>query len=78
MRKLRYFLDIEFAYVKDRMILFQRKYVLDLFQETGLMGCKSESTSIDSYEFLLGTPIDQCPAGVVLLSFLSMLVDIGI
>lgn len=35
-----YFLDIEFAYTKEMMVLSQRKYVLDLLQETGLLGCK--------------------------------------
>ena len=28
--KSRYFLDIEFAYGKDKIVLSQRKYVLDL------------------------------------------------
>ena len=42
--RLKYFLDIEFAYTRDRMALSQRKYVLDLLQEIGLLGCKSENT----------------------------------
>ena len=29
----KYFLDIEFAYTRNRMALSQRKYVLDLLQE---------------------------------------------
>ena len=45
--KPKYFLDIEFAYTKDMMALSQRKYVLDLLQETGLIRCKPESTPID-------------------------------
>ena len=47
MGKSRYFLGIEFAYDRNIMALSQRKYTLDLLQETGLLGCKSESTSID-------------------------------
>jgi len=31
---LRYFLDIEVAYSKDGIFLFQRKYTLDLLAET--------------------------------------------
>ena len=51
MEKSHYFLGIEFAYANGRMPLSQRKYVLDLLQETGLLGCKPEST-----------PIEQAPA----------------
>ena len=40
MGTLRYFLVIEFAYVKDMMVLSQRKYVL-------LSGCKLKNTPID-------------------------------
>ena len=47
MGKPRYFLGIEFAYANGRMALSQRKYVLDLLQETGLLGCKPESTLIE-------------------------------
>ena len=47
MEKPRYFLDIEFAYAKEKMVLSQRKYVLDLLQETRLLGCKPESTPIE-------------------------------
>ena len=45
--KLKYFFGIEFAYNKDKMALSQRKYVLDLLHETGLLGCKPESTLIE-------------------------------
>ena len=47
MEKPRYFLDIEFAYTNEKMTLSQRKYVLDLLQETGLFRCKPESTPIE-------------------------------
>ena len=45
MGRPKYFLGFEFAYTKDRMALSQRKYTLDLLQETGLLGC--ETTSFD-------------------------------
>ena len=45
--KSKYFLGIEFAYTRGRMALPQRKYALDLLLETGLMGCKLESTPVD-------------------------------
>ena len=47
MKKPKYFLDIEFAYARDRMALSERKYALDLLQEIGLIECKLESTAID-------------------------------
>ena len=47
MGRPKYFLGIEFAYTRDRMALSQRKYALDLLQETSLIGCKPETTSFD-------------------------------
>ena len=47
MDRPKYFLGIEFAYAKGKMVLSQRNYALDLLQETGLTGCKLESTLID-------------------------------
>ena len=47
MDKLKYFLNIELAYTRDRIALSQRKYVLDLLQETGLLKCKPENTPFD-------------------------------
>ena len=47
MGRLKYFLEIEFAYTRDRMALSQRKYALDLLQETGLLRCKLETTPFD-------------------------------
>ena len=51
MGKPHYFLGIKFTYANGKMTLSQRKYVLDLLQETDLLGCKPEST-----------PIEQTPA----------------
>jgi hypothetical protein len=36
----KYFLDIEVARSKVAIFITQRKYILDLFKETGLLGCK--------------------------------------
>ena len=48
MGKSKYFLGIEFAYSRGKMVLSQRKYVLDLLKETGCLGCKPEKTPVES------------------------------
>ena len=45
--KLRYFLDIEVARSKEGISLSQRKYVLDILEETGLLGSKQVETPMD-------------------------------
>ena len=47
MGRPKYFLGIEFVYYEERMSMSQRKYTLDLLQETSLLGCKPESTPIE-------------------------------
>jgi hypothetical protein len=44
---LRYFLGIEFARSPKGIVISQRKYVLDLLAETGMLGCRPCSTPID-------------------------------
>ena len=44
LRMLRYFLGIEVMRSKHRIFLSQRKYVFDLFSETGKLGVKSCSS----------------------------------
>lgn len=41
-----YFLGIEFTYAKDKMTLLQRKYALELLQETGLLRCKVDQSPV--------------------------------
>ena len=45
--KLRYFLGIEVAQSKEGISLFQRKYVLDILEETGLLGFNLMETPMD-------------------------------
>lgn len=46
LRELKYFLGIEIARSKQCIFLFQRKYVLDLLSEVGLLDYKPTDTSI--------------------------------
>src|SRR4030042_386896 len=45
--KLKYFLGIEVAYSQQGIFISQRKYVLDLLQETSKLGCKPSSVPIE-------------------------------
>ena len=45
--KLRYFLGIEVARSKEGISLSQRKYVLDILEEIGLLGSKPVETPMD-------------------------------
>ena len=44
----RYFLGIEFAYQSGKLSSSQRKYALDLLQETGLLGCKLATSPLEA------------------------------
>jgi hypothetical protein len=46
--QLKYFLGIEVARSPQGIVLSHRKYVLDLLNETGMLGCQPVSTPIDS------------------------------
>lgn len=45
---LHYFLAIEVAKIKKGVVLSQKKYVLDLLRETGILEAKPTSIPIDS------------------------------
>ncbi|KAL6223469.1 hypothetical protein ACLB2K_006856 [Fragaria x ananassa] len=47
LRQLKYFLDIEVSRSKKGIYLSQRKYVLDLLAETGMLDCKLVETPIE-------------------------------
>ena len=44
---LRYFLGMEIARNKYGIFVSQRKYVLDLLKEIGLLGCKPTDTPVN-------------------------------
>ncbi|RVW64572.1 Retrovirus-related Pol polyprotein from transposon TNT 1-94 [Vitis vinifera] len=45
---LKYFLEMEIARSKKGIAVSQRKYVLDLLNETGMLGCKPAETPMDT------------------------------
>ena len=45
---LKYFLGMEFARSKNKVFVNQRKYILDLLNETGLLGCKAVDTPVEN------------------------------
>ena len=60
--QLKYFLGIEIAHGEQGIVLSQRKYVLDLLTETGMLGCIPAVTPIDPKLKLcagVGEPADK-------------------
>ena len=45
--KLKYFLGIEIAQSNVGVVLAQRKYALDILEETGMLDCKPVDTPMD-------------------------------
>ena len=58
--QLKYFLRIEVARSKNEISLSQRKYVLDLLAETGMLDCKPVETPIEMNHNLAISP-NQVP-----------------
>ncbi|CAM8948608.1 unnamed protein product [Rhodiola kirilowii] len=58
--ELKYFLGIEVARGREGIYLCQRKYVLDLLTETGLLDCKPVDTPIEQNHYLAES-FDQIP-----------------
>jgi hypothetical protein len=59
---LRYFLGIEIARSSKGIVLSQRKYVLDLLAETGMLGCRPCGSPIDRNHQTCahsGDPVDK-------------------
>jgi len=44
---LKYFLGIEVAQSKDGVVISQRKYALDILQETGMIDCRPVDSPVD-------------------------------
>ena len=47
LRKLKYFLGIEITQSNPNVVMSQRKYVLDILEETGMLDCKSIDAPMD-------------------------------
>nr|KYP75551.1 hypothetical protein KK1_019741 [Cajanus cajan] len=45
--QLKYFLGMEVAQTKNGIYMSQRKYTLNLLQETNMFGCKATNTPIE-------------------------------
>ena len=45
--KLKYFLRIEIAQSKSNVVMNQRKYALEILEETGMLDCKPIDTPMD-------------------------------
>ncbi|CAH9066949.1 unnamed protein product [Cuscuta europaea] len=59
--KLRYFLGIEVVQSQDGIALSQRKYALDILEETGLLDCRPVDTPMDPNVKLLSEQGDLLP-----------------
>ena len=49
--KLKYFLGIEVANLRNNIFISQQKYILDLLKETNMLECKPIDTPIEHVEY---------------------------
>ncbi|KAJ8751774.1 hypothetical protein K2173_025959 [Erythroxylum novogranatense] len=67
--RLQYFLRIEVAISKKGIFISQRKYILDLLGETGMLGCKPAESPIESnHKLQVGTEAPSAPGKGLLFS----------
>ena len=57
---LKYFLRMEIARSREGILVFQRKYNIDLLAETGMLGCRPTDTPIE-FNAKLGNSGDRVP-----------------
>ncbi|XP_075080493.1 uncharacterized protein LOC142165993 [Nicotiana tabacum] len=58
--ELKFFLGIEFARSKERILMCQRKYALELISETGLGGAKPSGTPLELNQKFTSVKYDKC------------------
>lgn len=76
--RTKYFLGIEIARGAEGMFLSQRKYVLDIVNEAGLLGCKPVSTPMEQNHHLLSAEGPFCTDPVRFRRYVGWLVYLTI
>ena len=62
--RLKYFLGIEVAQSRSGIVISQRKYALDILEETEMMGCRPIDTLMDPNVKLLPRQGDPLSKGI--------------
>jgi len=61
LRHLKYFLGIEVAQSRDGVVISQRKYALDILEETGMQNCRPADSPMDPNQKLLADQSEIYP-----------------